>query len=372
MKILDRISFSSYFISPKNLSVYRIIYCLLILTFSGLRSYAWIGNDFDYLFDPPKISIANIFNDFPGNNFFIVLTILNVILFFLMFCGLWTKYTSILFSLTCILGANFIYSFGKIDHNILVLITPLIGGLAGWGNYYSIDERRNRSKIELTPRNREYISFLIAVFALFIGFSFFSAGIVKVYKGWWHINVQAIKYHLYLNYYYLGRDKYLAGYFLRFNSVAFWKFLDYFIIFFELGFLVSVFNRKVFQYFLVSAVVFHFIVLLIYNINFSGNLLVYLLFIDWDKLTTYLKRHFKLNSIKYFIIIYASFMLILWIIKFVSEPKLVELPSFMDFFLPAINLPTLADDISAFISIPVLFFILFIHLQKKKLSTVDK
>ncbi len=370
MIFLEKSLFRSYNIPTKHLAIFRIIYCLFIIVFTGLQSFSWLSDYFDYFFTPPELSIAKLFDSFPHQSFFICLSIINIISFFFIFWGLWTKYSSIIFACTYILGSNFVFSFGKIDHGIFLYITPFFLGLAGWGRYYSIDNWWKRSHYseedaEFTDRK----TFTISVLALLIGFSFFTAGIVKVYGGWWRWDAEAVRYNLYDHYYSWERVKYLAGYFIKIDNHLFWKLLDYLTISFEVGFLASVVDRNIFKYFLSAAVIFHCFVLLMFNITFASNLIVYLLFINWEKF-----KHFSIISksyqrtyskIKIITFIVSLLLMFWWLYRALTVHDASDYPSIISITMNLLNKPDISTNLIFLLSVPTLAYILFVHWKMK-------
>ena len=281
MKIRDIID--SYYIKPEYLSAYRILYGLIVMIFIGLPAYSWLGNSIDYLFKPPTISISNLFNGFPGSGFFNVLTFLNLVFFICMFLGIQSKWSSLLFSLTCIIGYNYWYSFGKVDHLLLWVITPMFLGFAGWGNHFNIYSLLgNRKSKEAELVSRDTISLIISLLALSIAFSMLTSGVAKVMGGWLSWSHEAVRYNLIKNYFTLDRAEFMASYFLTFKNHLVWKAMDYSALFLECGFILSVVRQKYFRIFLLMAVAFHVLVLVMFNIAFYSNLIAYMLFIDWS------------------------------------------------------------------------------------------
>ncbi|MCU7550100.1 hypothetical protein OCK74_13335 [Chitinophagaceae bacterium LB-8] len=366
MILLEKFLFQSYNTSTKHLAIYRIIYCVFIIVFTGLPSFNWLSNYFNYFFSPPKLSIANLFDSFPNQSFFTFLSVINIISFFFIFWGIWTKYSSIIFTCTYILGSNFVFSFGKIDHGILLYITPLFLGLAGWGRYYSFDNwRRKTTHSEEDTASTDRKTFIISVLALMIGFSFFTAGIVKAYGGWWKWNVEAVRFHLYDHYYSWERVKYLANFFIKIDNHLFWKLLDYLTLSFEIGFLLSVVHRNIFKYFLSAAVIFHCFVLLMFNITFAANLIVYLLFIDWEKFRypSFINKpnqstNYKIKIIAFLI---SLSLLFCWIYKALNVHDTSDYPSIIGITMNLLSKPDISTILIFLLSIPTLAFILFIQ-----------
>lgn len=116
-----------------------------------------------------------------------------------------------------------------------------------------------------------------------------TARLFKITGGWLSWNAEAVRGHLYNNYYSLGRDKYLAGYLLQFDSHMLWKLMDYSTLVFEIGLIFSVIRRRIFDFFIVAAVVFHLFIYLTFNISFHANLIVYGLFLNWGAFESQIK-----------------------------------------------------------------------------------
>jgi hypothetical protein len=183
-----------------------------------------------------------------------------------------------------------------------------------------------------------------------IGFSFFSSGLVKLYGGWWKWDIEAARYYLFINYYSLNRTKYLADWFIGINNHAFWKAQDYFTLVFELGFLVSVIKIKLFRIFISFAVIFHCLVLLMLNISFGGNFIIYLLFINWKKLhKNVFEKTFTRFPIKIFLkIVFALSVLLIfrWIYGIFINPEVAENLSLLNILSRIINIPEFARQLT--------------------------
>lgn len=278
-------AYKAYAIDPFYLSIYRLFYCLVVLLFLGLPAYTWISGMPDYLFDPPVLSMANLFDGFPVKALMLALTAINILAFMCMFLGIGTRWTSLLFSITAIIGHSFWYSFGKIDHMILWYLAPAFLGFAGWGNYFNV----SGNKVAVREPDNAVIIFL---FALTIGFSMFTSGVQKLEGGWLNWRGEGVRYHLIRNFLIIDRTKFLATFFLDFKPHLIWKLMDYAALFLEVGFLFSVARLKYFRAFLVMAVFFHVAILMMFNIAFYANLIAYSLFINWSSLFSNWKERF--------------------------------------------------------------------------------
>lgn len=98
---------------------------------------------------------------------------------------------------------------------------------------------------------------------------------------WLSFDTQAVKHHFIDNYYIRDRHDLLAPLFLNVRSVFIWEFFDYVGVLFELGFILLLLNKRYFSWFIIIAILFHIMNLLILNIKFTGNLPIYLLFMPY-------------------------------------------------------------------------------------------
>jgi hypothetical protein len=354
MKIIDTQSFYTH---PKHLAIYRVLYCTLLITFVGLPSFTWINSNLNLFFDPPAISISNLFSGFPSANFFFLLSIINLISFALMFLGITSKSASIVFTVSSILGHNFWYSFGKIDHLLIWYSLPLFLCFAGWSDYYSITNKQGRGI--LTEEKKQRIGFILSLLALLIGFTMFTSGVQKIMGGWWKWDREAVRFHLISNYFTLQRTDFLAGFFLHLKSHVIWKFFDYAALIMELGFIVAVFRKAWFQLFLLSAFVFHVLVLLMFNIAFFSNVIAYMIFLNWDSIGSYYNQNIRvhlqfLEKMWKVVFLIGGGLICFWIYFTLSRKSFFRLPGLLD--LPLANSKGFQDP--SFLSLALLFSVL--------------
>lgn len=323
------INFESYEIKPEILGLYRIIYCIIIMVFIGLPSFSWLSNNLNYFFHPPFVSLASMVGGFPGKTFFGLLTLINIIIFYLMFLGVWSKWTSLFFTVVSLIGYNFWYSFGKIDHFLFLFIAPAFLGFAGWGSFFTI----NKYKSKIVDPNKSAL--IVSLLALCIAFSMFTSGSLKIEGGWWKWDTEAVRYHLIRNYFSLERNELLADFFITIKNHLIWKFFDYSALLLEIGFLFSIMNKRYFQFFLFFGTIFHIIILLMFNIAFYSNLLIYLLFIDWGSIFRVFKINYKLYQKRYTNALYIIFLLgtilsVYWVCYLLYTGSAFLLPGLID------------------------------------------
>ncbi len=276
---------------------FRILYAGYILFVVGAPSFRWIARHPALFFDPPPYSLANLFHHFPGYYFFLAVDMLVVILLVFLLFGFRTRLTSLMLGFVMLAGFSFYHSFGKINHDtLLMVITPLLMAFSGWGSHYAIDQSSPRRKAS----GEQY--WPVATLAIMLGFAMFSAGFPKLVEdgslqnGWLSLSTQAVKGYAIMYQHDNLAGNYLAPFFLEYAGDFVWETLDYVAVVFEIGFLLAVVRRPWFRFFVLVAVLFHFMNGLLLSISFVNNIALYLLFIYWppvlawfDKLpTTYI------------------------------------------------------------------------------------
>ncbi len=291
---LDR----EYRVGDEQLGFIRVLYCAFVLFVIGLPAVTWIADSPQLLFDPPFLSAANLLSGWPSSGMLWILSLALVILFLLLLFGFFVPSVSVLASLFMIAGSNLQFSYGKIDHNnILLVLTPLIMARSGWGNRYTLGQ---------SPPTPNRSGTCIGVLSIVVGFAMFTAGFQKLATGWLDIGTQASYGHFIHDFYSDSRQALLAPIAIHIRSKAFWEGLDYSTVGFELLFIVAVIRRWLFRAWIGLAVLFHTGVLLILNIGFSVNFAVYLLFVDWP-----LPRQFALSRRMSWLLAAAGSILVL-------------------------------------------------------------
>jgi uncharacterized membrane protein YphA (DoxX/SURF4 family) len=278
---LDHFIFEEYKLPKGAISLFRIVYTSFILFVVGVPQFRWIADKPDYFFSPPRFSLAIFFSGFPDYAFLFILDITLVILFVFLLFGLFTRVATILVGLLMIVGFSFYYSFGKINHDAhLMIFTPLVMCFSNWGRYFSLDSKRTDRE-----EKREERHWPILLLAIIIGFAMFSAGVPKLLDGWLETSTQAVKgFVVTFHYYNTFPERFLQPHLISYDNVFFWEAMDFTAVFFEIGFLFAVIKQKWFRAFVVIAVLFHTMNILLFSISFSNNLALYLLFIKWDNL----------------------------------------------------------------------------------------
>ena len=284
---LDNRLFDNDF-NSKTLELFTKVYVLFSLFFLGIgdmfgSSFQLFYNIPNFFFNPP-LSIARLFTGFPD---FKTGLILDIVLHILYGCVFFNVRPGInLFLIFCL---NYIVnalgvSFGKIDHNVISLILPLVLSTG-----YLIKENSIR-----------HVGFIKGIYAFLIGFAFLTAGLPKLFSGaWLNIWDHAVK-GIVVNYTVYSNP---LSELLAFNQIIFnlhgifWELADYFVVLFELLFVIASFSQKSFRYFLFFACLFHFGTFIFLKIGFFHHFFCYLLFLSWHKSYWFASINEKINNL---------------------------------------------------------------------------
>ena len=268
-------------VTAEGLALSRIFYSAYFLLI-GIPSFSWVSQNPAGFFDPPQLSVANLFATFPSLGIMRVLDLAICVLLIFVLVGFRTRTSSILLSLAWILGNSFRFSFGKIDHSILAVVTPAVMSFSGWGAAYSIDARLRRTVARIN-------AWPLSLLALLLAFGYFSAGFPKLLV-WvdFDLTTHGVRSWLVSGWYDLDRRRLLAPFAMRLHNPYVWEAMDMTAVAFEVSFFLSLTRRALFRGYLVIAVMFHLINVLMLNISFLTLLPVYAVFAPWERITPHL------------------------------------------------------------------------------------
>lgn len=280
----DQWIFESYSPSAPGLALYRIFASLLFLFFllPDFGFYSTLAFYPDDFFTPPPGPMM-LFDSFPPAW---LLQMIHLLLIFSWVCvlvGIKTKFTSVMAGVFMLIIQGFMFSLGKVNHEILLSVTPIVMAFTNWGAALSYDSFKGS-----TPNKTE--GWPLVLLSLFIGFMMFTAGVPKILGGWLDPSTQAAQGHLFNQYYVRGRQELLSGFAVQIDSTLIWEILDWATILFEAGFLIAVLKAGWFRLFVCFAVIFHFSTMMMLNIAFLANFISYAAFFKWDSLYRYLRR----------------------------------------------------------------------------------
>ncbi len=314
----------TYSATARGLSLFRILFAFPIVFFSSGPRALWVTQYPDLFFFPPRpLSLLDctgtvqlgIICGFPSYWLILFLELGAALTAVFLLFGYWTVPTSILFTIFLITLNTFRYSFGKIDHDILFVVTPTILSFSGWGNYFSIDAMRGR-KTEWS-----YPSYSLFFLALAIGAGFLSAGFPKAVN-WidFNLSTSGVRSWVVNNYFVNGRTDLLAPIFAFTTNVYFWEAMDYVAVAFEVGLALSVMYRPALNRFLVIAVFFHLMNYLMLNIPFALHLPIYAAFLPWKKVVKSFKSKWINNVRKIAEIRYMFAVCVLYTVSYLVDP----------------------------------------------------
>ncbi|WP_139125727.1 hypothetical protein [Arcticibacter eurypsychrophilus] len=286
----------------ESLCCFRIIlgfYLLLI----QLKTYSWIRYIPDLLYSPPKMSIARFFHSFPDYWLFLAIDMGILIAVLCIIFGIKARLASLLFGVLNIVGCSFNYSFGKIDHDILLYVLLICMSLSNWGTLLAFYPDK---KLKGADRSLLLLSVLIC-------FGMFTAGLPKA-RTWINLDMSSSGF---LSWYFRGlsesgRSDLLMPYVLDFPPLLI-KSFDFIAVLFELSaFFMLMAGRKFWKLWLLGVVTFHLLNCLLLNIPFVVNFLVYLAFIDFSGLYQRINNYIRQPYVK---IILSSVVFLLVLIR---------------------------------------------------------
>lgn len=275
---VDHFIFTEYSTNKSSLGIYRILFATCIL-FVYLPQHLWISRFPDSFFTPPLGPTAILFTGFPGLWFFRTLNLLEIIATIFLLIGCRTRLASLCLALLLFAGNCWAFSFGKINHDILMILAPLVMAFSTWGRAYSIDA----SKTEASMESRGD-AWPIALLALLTAFGMMNAAVPKAASGWLNPHSHAVLAHILKNTFVTGRSSWIATKLMGIHSGLFWESLDYATVALEASFLLLVGRRRTFRVACAAACFFHLGIALTMDIAYWPNLLVYGAFTDWNVL----------------------------------------------------------------------------------------
>jgi len=273
--ILDHFVFEEYKTSASSLGLYRILFAgyVLLLVFP---QHLWVSNFPNSFFNPP-VGVTAFFTGFPDSRFFLIINALSILAAVWLLFGYHTGIASISLALLWLTGNCWAYSFGKINHDILLILTLPVMQAAGWGREYSMDAFRYPSVAEKQTR-----PWAIALMALIVALAMLTAAWAKFASGWFDPHSHAVQGHLLFNDLVVGRSNWFVKYILPVHLGAFWEFLDDSTVLLESAFMLTVLWRPAFRVVCALACFLHLGIALTMEIAYVANLIVYAAFCNWS------------------------------------------------------------------------------------------
>jgi predicted DCC family thiol-disulfide oxidoreductase YuxK len=263
-------------VTREGLAICRIVFASFYLVV-GLPWFSWTSRNPPGFLIPSPLNIAAALSDFPSLAAMRALDVLIGVCFICLLVGFRTRMVSIVLTLAWTFGNSLRFSFGKIDHEMISVVTPTLMAFAGWGDFYSIDARRYRGEAP-APR-----TWPVSLLAFLIAYGFLSAGVPKL-TTWidFDLNTQGTRSWLMYVWTTDGHGSLLVPFFVGINSRWFWEIADWIAVAFEMSVIVSLVSLSAFRAVLFAAVGFHLMNLLMLNIGFYNFLPIYLIFAPWE------------------------------------------------------------------------------------------
>lgn len=277
--------------TPEGLALLRIftalfIGCLLVPPSRG-ASPLWIASVPAEFFAPPPGPLA-LLTGFPEAWGIRAVRMATWLALLAMGAGWRTRGASLLAGAGILMLQGMEYTVGKINHEMVLPLVPLLFSASGWGRRWSVDAVFAGS--DASAARRPTLPAAVPVLALLIGFMMFTAGVPKLIGGWLDPGSQAALGHMVNQQVSKGRDVLLSGRAAAIDLPIMWELADWGTVMFELGFLAAAFRPRWFRWFLAAAVGFHTSTMLTLNIAFLPNFVGYAVFLNWGGLAETLRR----------------------------------------------------------------------------------
>lgn len=256
-------------------------------------------------FNPPVFSLANIFDSFPGETFFLVLDCLVFLSLICLTLGIKARISALVYLVVCLVGINFQYSFGKISHIILAYLMMGCMAFSGWGKYLAIWPDKE-SRFDNTAKS-------LSLFSVLICFGMFTAGFEKALV-WMDFDLSLNGFlNWSQNSIFNSKKHFLFAPYVRYFPAILLELFDYTAVLFELSPLIFLLHsRRSWKIWLSMACTFHLTNILLLNIPFPLHIIVYLVFVDFTWL--YQKLQYYL-SLFYFKCIAAGIIFLIVLIR---------------------------------------------------------
>ena len=261
----------------QDIAVFRIVFGAFVLL--TLFDVGQVSDSPAAEFHPP-LGPMRFFSEVPPHAALEALELAAAILAALLVFGLWTRAVSFVLALALMTGFGLTYSFGKIDHTIVLVLVPATMAFSAWGTALTVGMGRDRPDPEAD--SLAIAQWPMRLFALTIALAFVTAGSAKLRSGWLDIHNHATEGHFIRGYFSNGRDDWLGPLFLRLHVGPVWELFDWLTVALELGLILAVLTWRSLRIGVAAAAIFHLGVLLMMNIPFHANVVGYGAFVRWS------------------------------------------------------------------------------------------
>jgi hypothetical protein len=293
MTVVDRFDtwvFRGWPVTAKSLGTVRILYAGVSLLV-GTPHWTWAGRLPGAVWNPEPGPLRLLPGP-PGPTVMVILQLLFVMALVALLVGWRTPIVSVAVTVIGAVGFGITYALGNYDHSFIGVLTPAVLAPSGWGAKWSVDAAQGRVKaVEGWP---------VRLLAWLLGLAMLTSAYPKVRAGWLDIHTHAVLGQLANQYFVHGRRALLATQSIHLHAGAFWEVFDDLTIVVEGGFVIAVLTVAGTRLWAAMAAVFHAVILLMINIPFSANLLIYVAFVDWSVVTSRLPRTDRATSVARF------------------------------------------------------------------------
>ena len=275
---IDRWIFEAYPARVADLAVVRVLYAAFMLL-TQLPRALWTTRAPAAFYAPPFGPVA-LLTDWPPPWVIYGLNGLLLASLVLLLVGWRTPIASLVAGLSFIALGCWQFASVKIDHDILLGVTPLALAASGWGARWSVDALRAGRPAAATDPARAWC---LALLALLIGAAMFTAGWGKAATGWLDPATHSTFAHL-TSFYVRDAVGILGEPVLRIGAPWFRESADWAATLLELAVLPAVFWRPTFRAALAVLAAFHLANVLLFGIVFSANVVAYAAFVPWSRI----------------------------------------------------------------------------------------
>ncbi len=277
----DRVGASSA-PATSGLGVLRVIVGLYVLCFSA-PYLSWVSRAPPAFYNPPFLSLGRLLPSFPPAWLSWSMDAVQLCAFAALSLGIRARGTTLLLLGLGLLRQNIAYSFGKIDHDIMLYVVLGCMAFSGWGKQLAL--------VPDPPSRFDAPDKAFALLAVCFGFAMTSVGLQKG-ANWldFDLNTSGFLSWFVQGYFEYNRRALLAPHVLEVPPIAL-ELVDYAAVLFESSALFMLLRSGVaWRFWLVCATFFHLMNTLTLNIPFLDNLLTYLVFVDFSAAQRTLSR----------------------------------------------------------------------------------
>lgn len=270
----DRWSSSAYSRSTEWLAICRMLYAagqLVGWQPGAVSPLAALGGAF---FFPPLGPFA-LLSGYPPVQVLHAIYLCRDISLMALLVGYRTALAGWIVGMTQIALAGVRYSTGKVDHEFLIFVFPVVMSFTGWGHAASVDALRANPETSRLRAPGPALAYL----ALLIGLTFFTSGFVKALSGWLDPGAAATRGYMLIFKPHAWSTGLLDTMVGGVGGLWLWKAMDYASVVFEMAVLASIVRPGWFRIALTLALGFHLSVVPLLGLDFSFLIGCYLPFL---------------------------------------------------------------------------------------------